>query len=412
MDRVYRSELNADVPPARPSEFAPIALGPMNVWPPVVLAPMAGVTNYPFRAICRTFLAPASPEPKPEPELEPSTTIRGLYVSEMITARPLVLGNAKTLKLADFGPDERPRSLQLYGVDPHFVSEAVKRLVGEGRVEHIDMNFGCPVRKVTSKGGGAAIPIKRNLLASIVRAAVSAAEDIPVTIKFRMGIDERYMSYLDAGRVGEDEGCAAVALHARTAAQLYDGTARWEAIAELKQAVRSIPVLGNGDIWEAHDALRMMRQTGCDGVVVGRGCLGRPWLFSDLAEVFEGREPPNPPRLGRVVEVMLEHVERLVAWFDENTGVRMFRKHATWYTKGFRGSARLRRAVMQAQTLAELRAVLGQLDPTEPFPPKAMRVPRGKTAGRQKVALPDGFLDDLEDATPPGAGAAALSSGG
>ncbi len=401
MDAVYRSPINADVPPAREGEFEPLELGPLRVWPPVVLAPMAGVTNYPFRAICRRFLGGVD-----------AGGVRGLYVSEMITARPLVMGNRKTLKLADFGPDETPRSLQVYGVDPYFVSEAVKRLVAEGRVDHIDMNFGCPVRKVTSKGGGAAIPIKPNLLRSIVRAAVGASEHIPVTIKFRMGINDQYLSYLDAGRIGEGEGCAAVALHARTAAQLYDGTARWDAIAELKQAVTTIPVLGNGDIWEAEDALRMMRTTGCDGVVVGRGCLGRPWLFRDLAEVFDGRAPPNPPQLGEIVDVMLEHVQRLIDWFDESAGVRMFRKHATWYTKGFRGSARARQAVMQASTFAELRDVLEALPKDEPFPPRSMRVPRGKTAGTQKVALPDGFLDDLEDPTPPGADAAALASGG
>jgi nifR3 family TIM-barrel protein len=393
VDPAYRSELNAGVPEARPGEFAPLSVGPLKVWPPVVLAPMAGVTNYPFRSICRRFGA-------------------GLYVSEMITARPLVMGNRKTLKLADFGPEESPRSLQLYGVDPYYVSEAVKRLVSEGRVDHIDMNFGCPVRKVTAKGGGAAIPVKPNLLRSIVRAAVQAAEDVPVTIKFRIGIDDRYQSHLDAGRIGEDEGCAAVALHARTAAQLYDGHARWDAIAQLKAAVRTIPVLGNGDIWEAHDALRMMRQTGCDGVVVGRGCLGRPWLFRDLADVFDGREPADPPRLGEVVEVMLDHAARLVEWFDEATGVRMFRKHATWYTKGFRGSARLRGEIMRSTTMAELAAVLGRLDPDERFPPGSMRVPRGKTGGTQKVSLPPGFLDDLEDATPPVAAAAEAVSGG
>jgi len=382
MDPAYRSELNRDVPPARPGEFAPIRLGPLPVWPPVVLAPMAGVTNYPFRSLCRRFGA-------------------GLYVSEMITARPLVEGNRKTLRLADFGPDEHPRSLQLYGVDPATVGRAVERLVGEGAVDHIDMNFGCPVRKVTRKGGGAAIPIKPRLLRNIVRAAVRAAGSVPVTIKFRMGIDDEHLSSPLAGIIGEEEGCAAVALHARTAAQLYDGHARWDAIAALKQAVRSIPVLGNGDVWEAEDALRMMRQTGCDGVVVGRGCLGRPWLFRDLADVFDGREPADPPRLGAVVEVMLEHAQRLCAWVGEPHGVRMFRRHATWYTKGFRGSARLRRELMQAATLAQLRQVLAGLDPDERFPPSAMRVPRGKTAGTQKVALPDGYLDELDDDTPP-----------
>jgi nifR3 family TIM-barrel protein len=199
----------------------------------------------------------------------------GLYVSEMINARPLVDGGGKTVKLADFGPGESPRSLQLYGTDPYYVGEAVKRLVGEGRIDHLDMNFGCPVPKVTRRGGGAAIPLKPNLLQGIVRAAVRNAEDIPVTIKFRTGVNENLMTYLSAGRIAQEEGCAAVGLHARTAAQLYHGLADWEAISRLKQFVK-IPVFGNGDIWEAEDALRMMRQTGCDGVIVGRGCLGGP----------------------------------------------------------------------------------------------------------------------------------------
>jgi nifR3 family TIM-barrel protein len=386
IDPIYKSATNRDVPPAAPGEFRPIPIGPMQVWPPVVLAPMAGVTNYPFRAICKGFGA-------------------GLYVSEMITARPLCEGNAKTLKLSDFGPDEAPRSLQLYGVDPFYVGEAVKRLVDAGRVDHIDMNFGCPVRKVTRRGGGAAIPVKPRLLANIVRAAVTHAGKVPVTIKFRIGIDDTLPTFLDAGRIGEAEGCAAVALHARTASQLYDGLARWDAIAELKHAVKSIPVLGNGDIWEAEDALRMMRTTGCDGVVVGRGCLGRPWLFRDLMDVFDGREPIDPPRLGEIRQIMIDHVQRLCTWMGVSAGVRMFRKHATWYTKGFRGSTVFRAEVMRRDTLADVVALLHTLDPDEAFPPSAMRVPRGKTAGTQVVALPDGFLDDRDDPTPPSADA-------
>src|SRR5512135_156894 len=291
MDAIYRSTLNRDVPPAAPGEFAALRLGGVRVWPPVVLAPMAGVTNPPFRTLCRRYGA-------------------GLYVSEMITARALVEGNRKTLLLASFGAEEETRSLQLYGVDPQYVGEAVRLLVGEGRVDHLDMNFGCPVRKVTSKGGGAAIPLKPRLLRAIVRAAVGAAGGVPVTLKFRIGIDERYQTYLE-------EGCAAVALHARTAAQLYDGEARWDAIARLKRAVTRIPVLGNGDVWEAGDALRMMRTTGCDGVVVGRGCLGRPWLFRDLADVFSGRAPENPPTFGTVVDVMTGHARLLADWIGE-----------------------------------------------------------------------------------------------
>jgi nifR3 family TIM-barrel protein len=324
-----------------------------------------------------------------------------------------VEGNRKTLLMASFASEESTRSLQLYGVDPHYVGEAVRRLVGEGRVDHIDMNFGCPVRKVTSRGGGAAIPLKPRLLRNIVRAAVRAAAEVPVTIKFRKGIDERYQTYLDAGRIGEEEGCAAVGLHARTAAQLYDGQADWVAIARLKAHVRTIPVLGNGDVWEAEDALRMMRGTGCDGVIVGRGCLGRPWLFRDLADVFDGREPQDPPAFGTVVDVMLEHARLLVAWLgQEEPAMRAFRKHSSWYTKGFAGSAPLRERLMHVRRLDELESVLAGVDRGQPFPPAAMRVPRGKTGGTQKVALPQGYLDDLEDATPPCVEAEAADSGG
>ena len=393
MDAVYRSALNRDVPPARAGEFPPVAIGPLIVWPPVVLAPMAGVTNPPFRTLCRRYGA-------------------GLYVSEMITARALCEGNRKTALLASFGAEETTRSLQLYGVDPHYVGEAVRFLVGEGRIDHLDMNFGCPVRKVTSKGGGAAIPLKPRLLRNIVSAAVRAAGAIPVTIKFRLGIDDQYLTYLDAGRIGEEEGCAAVALHARTAAQLYDGEARWDAIAKLKQAVRRIPVLGNGDIWEGEDALRMMRATGCDAVVVGRGCLGRPWLFRDLADLFNGREPSDPPDFGGVVDVMLEHARLLAAWCGDESAMRTFRKHSAWYTKGFPGGSSLRQRLMSVRTSDELVAALGAVDRTQPFPPEAMRVQRGKTGGTQKVVLPEGYLDDLEDATPPGVEAETADSGG
>jgi nifR3 family TIM-barrel protein len=393
MDPVYRSPRNRDVPRASPGEFAPVGIGPLRVWPPVVLAPMAGVTNPPFRTLCRRFGA-------------------GLYVSEMITARALVEGNRKTLLLASFGDEETTRSLQLYGVDPHYVGEAVRLMVGEDRIDHLDLNFGCPVRKVTSKGGGAAIPLKARLLRNIVRAAVAAAGRVPVTIKFRVGIDDEHPTFLDAGRIGEDEGCAAVGLHARTAAQLYDGEARWEAIAELKRAVTRIPVLGNGDVWEAEDALRMMRTTGCDGVIVGRGCLGRPWLFRDLADVFDGREPEDPPDFGGVVDVMLEHARLLVGWAGEVAAMRTFRKHSSWYTKGFPGGAALRQRLMQVQTLDELATVLAGVDRSLPFPPDAVRVPRGKTGGTQRVALPEGYLDHLDDDTPPGVLAEVAESGG
>jgi nifR3 family TIM-barrel protein len=330
----------------------------------------------------------------------------------MITARALLEGNRKTLLLASFGPEEEIRSLQLYGASPHCVGEAVRLLVGEGRVDHVDLNFGCPVRKVTSKGGGAAVPLKPRLLRNIVRAAVGAAGHVPVTLKFRIGIDDSRPTYLDSGRIGEDEGCRSVALHARTAAQLYSGEARWDAIARLKQHVTGIPVLGNGDVWEAEDALRMMRATGCDGVVVGRGCLGRPWLFRDLARVFDGRDPDDPPDFGGVVDVMLLHARLLRDWLGEEGAMRSFRKHSSWYTKGFPGSAPLRERLMHVRTLQELEDATRAVDRSLPFPPEAVRVPRGKSGGSQRVALPEGYLDDLEDDTPPGVEAEAAESGG
>jgi nifR3 family TIM-barrel protein len=393
MDPAYRSALNRDVPPARPGEFAELAIGGIAVWPPVVLAPMAGVTNAPFRTLCKRYGA-------------------GLYVSEMITARALVEGNEKTLRLAGFSPEEKPRSLQLYGVDPYWVGEAVAWLVGEGHVDHLDMNFGCPVRKVTRRGGGAALPLKTRLLRNIVREAVKRAGPVPVTLKFRIGIDDVHTTFRDTGRIAADEGCAAIALHARTAAQHYDGEARWAAIAELKALVPEIPVLGNGDIWEAEDALRMMRTTGCDGVVVGRGCLGRPWLFRDLADVFDGRAPLDPPNFGAVADAMLEHARLLAAWFGEPYGVRGFRKHATWYTKGFRDSKALRVRLCEVGSIEELERILAGIDRDEPFSPLAMRVPRGKSGGTQTVSLPDGYLDQLDDDSPPGAEAEDPSSGG
>jgi nifR3 family TIM-barrel protein len=370
----------------------PLKLGSVAVDPPVVLAPMAGVTNIAFRRLCRTYGA-------------------GLYVSEMITARALVEGNAKTLGMAAFGDDEPVRSVQLCGVDPRVMRAAVTRLVQEIGVDHIDLNFGCPAGKVTRQGAGAALPVHRVLFGAIVGAAVEAAGSVPVTVKLRIGVDDRHITFLDAGTMAEDRGAAAVTLHSRTAEQLYSGSADWRAIAELKAAVTSIPVLGNGDLWEASDALAMVATTGCDGVVVGRGCLGRPWLFRDLAEAFAGRPVPAPPGLAEIVTMMGVHAELLSQTFGEDLGVRQFRKHAGWYLTGFPVGSAVRRALGLAASLEELHRLLDGLDGALTFPTEAMRLARGHTNGPRPVRLPAGWLDGVDDPEPP-AGGDILVSGG
>jgi nifR3 family TIM-barrel protein len=364
---------------------SPLRIGPYQVNPPVVLAPMAGITNVAFRQLCREFGSPTS-----------------LYVCEMITARAVVERDPKTMHMITFGPDEHPRSMQLYGVDPKTMREAVKIIVGEGLADHIDQNYGCPVAKVTRKGGGAALPYKRKLFGDIVKATVEAAEPagVPVTVKFRIGIDAEHLTYLDAGRIAEAEGAQAVALHARTAAQRYSGEADWTAIARLKEAVTTIPVLGNGDIFSAQDALRMVAETGCDGVVVGRGCLGRPWLFGELQAAFRGEPAPEAPNLGMVSTILLRHGRLLADHLGEDKGLRDLRKHMAWYLKGFPVGAELRRSFAMVSSLPELGDLIGKLEPSAPFPADA-EGPRGRQGSAGKVTLPDGWLNDPDDRTVP-----------
>lgn len=375
-------------------------IGPITLASPVVLAPMAGVTNVAFRTLCR--------------ELEQALvgTISGLYVCEMVTARALVERHPVTMHMTTFSADESPRSLQLYAVDPATTYAAARMIADENLADHIDMNFGCPVPKVTRRGGGAALPFKRRLFGQIVAAAVRATEgtDIPVTVKFRIGIDDEHHTHLDAGRIAEAEGAAAVALHARTAAQRYSGAADWEQIAQLKQQVQTIPVLGNGDIFDASDALTMMAATGCDGVVIGRGCLGRPWLFAELSAAFTGRPAPTPPTLGEVADVIRRHGRLLASHFGEDKGMRDIRKHIAWYLHGFPAGSELRRALALVKALDELDALLEQLDAAVPFPETATG-PRGRQGSPARVALPEGWLDDRDDCAVP-VGADVMNSGG
>jgi nifR3 family TIM-barrel protein len=373
---------------------APLTLGTHDVWPPVVLAPMAGITNVAFRRLCREQGG-------------------GAYVCEMITTRGLVERIPKTFKMIAFAPDEDFRSLQLYGVDPDVTTAAVRIVAEEGLADHIDLNFGCPVPKVTRRGGGSALPWRRRLFGRIVSAAVAAARPagIPVTVKMRKGIDENHLTYVEAGLIAQEAGVAAVALHARTAEQRYSGNADWDAIATLKQALE-VPVLGNGDIWEASDAIRMVEQTGVDGVVIGRGCLGRPWLFADLSAAFAGQPAQALPTLGEVASIMARHARLLVdALADERHGCADFRKHVAWYLKGFPVGGDLRRSLAMVSSLSELDDLLDGLNPSEPFPREALGQPRGRVNAPGKVTLPYGWLDSRDDDTVP-EGAEMDNSGG
>ena len=369
-----------------------LSIGGLELNSPVLLAPMAGVTNMPFRVLCR------------EIEQELTGTTSGLYVCEMITARAMVERNEKTLRMIRFADVEQPRSMQLYTVDPAYTYEAVRMIVEENIADHVDMNFGCPVPKVTRRGGGSAIPYKRRLYGNIVAAAVRAAEGsgVPITVKFRIGIDDDHHTHMDAGRIAAEEGAAAVALHARTAAERYSGAAHWDEIARLVEHMRGtgLPVIGNGDIFAAKDATDMMEQTGCHGVEVGRGCLGRPWLFAQIGAQLRGEPIPPEPTLGRVSGIIARHAELLAEHVGEQQACRDIRKHTGWYLRGFPVGGEFRKDLARVETLDELGALLAIIADSEELAEHADDA-RGRQGSSSKVALPEGWLDDPEDATVP-----------
>ncbi|WAL41595.1 tRNA dihydrouridine synthase DusB [Brevibacterium sp. BRM-1] len=357
-------------------------IGGIELSSPVVLAPMAGITNTAFRRLCRDYGG-------------------GLYVTEMVTSRALVERSEKSMRIIHHEPYETPRSVQLYGVDPETMGQAVRMLVEEDRADHIDLNFGCPVPKVTRKGGGSALPWKTDLFEAIVTTVVREASraDIPVTVKLRKGIDADHLTYLDAGRIALRAGVAAMTLHGRTTADLYSGRADWDAIARLKEYVAGqegggVPVLGNGDIFAAEDAQDMMARTGCDGVVIGRGCQGRPWLFGDLQYALAGSPERIRPALGEVADAVYLHAQYLAEYYgDEFLGVRDLRKHIAWYFKGYPVGGDLRARLAKVSGFEELSGLLGELDRTSPYPGADAEGSRGRTTRAKRPHLPDGWLD-------------------
>ena len=349
---------------------------------PVVLAPMAGITNAAFRRLCREQGA-------------------GLFVSEMVTARALIERREETFRLIKPGVGETPRSIQLYAVDPVVLGKAVDLLGSENLADHIDLNFGCPVPKVTRRGGGAALPYKRRLFSAIVESAVSAASKygIPVTVKMRVGIDSDHQTFLESAKSAADLGVTWVALHARTAAQLYEGRSDWNKITELVEhlAPTGVPVLGNGDIWSGKDATSMMEQTGCAGVVVGRGCLGRPWLFADLVSAINGENKRVNPTLFEVRQIMLRHGHLLVEYFEnEDRAMRDIRKHMAWYLKGFSVPREIRANLGMVNSLEHMQQLLSNVV-DQPYPQEVGDGPRGRTSHGREVKLPDGWLDDPDE---------------
>ena len=349
---------------------------------PVVLAPMAGITNAAFRRLCREQGA-------------------GLFVSEMVTARALIERREETFRIIKPGVGETPRSIQLYAVDPVVLGKAVDLLGSENLADHIDLNFGCPVPKVTRRGGGAALPYKRRLFSAIVESAVSAASKygIPVTVKMRVGIDSDHQTFLESAKSAADLGVTWVALHARTAAQLYEGRSDWNKITELVEhlAPTGVPVLGNGDIWSGKDATSMMEQTGCAGVVVGRGCLGRPWLFADLVSAINGENKRVNPTLFEVRQIMLRHGQLLVEYFEnEDRAMRDIRKHMAWYLKGFSVPREIRANLGMVNSLEHMQQLLSNVV-DQPYPQEVGDGPRGRTSHGRDVKLPDGWLDDPDE---------------
>ena len=311
-------------------------IGNVKLDNPYILAPMAGVTDLPFRLLCKEQGA-------------------GLLCMEMVSAKALQYNNKNTKALMTIHPDEHPVSLQFFGHEPDVISEQAKRY------EHLpfqilDINMGCPVPKIVNNGEGSSLMKNPKLVYEIVSQTVKAIEK-PVTVKIRKGFDENHVNAVEIAKIIEEAGAAAVAVHGRTREQYYSGKADWDIIRQVKEAV-SIPVIGNGDVNSGESAIRMRQETGCDGVMIGRGSQGNPWIFRELQEYEKTGVMPERPTVALIRDTMLRHARLQIEFKGEYLGIREMRKHVAWYTKGMKGSAKLRDAINLVESYEELEELL------------------------------------------------------
>ena len=311
-------------------------IGNLKLENPYILAPMAGVTDLPFRLLCKEQGA-------------------GLLCMEMISAKALQYKNKNTKVLLAIHPQEYPVSLQLFGSDPKIISEQAKR-IEDLPFQILDINMGCPVPKVVKNGEGSALMKNPKLAGEIIRQTVKAI-DKPVTVKIRKGFDDEHVNAVEMAKIAEDAGAAAVAVHGRTREQFYSGRADWNIIRQVKEAV-SIPVIGNGDLLTAEDVIAMEAQTGCDGFMIARGAQGNPWIFRQILHYFETGEHLAKPTLEEVTQMILRHARMMLEFKGEYIGIREIRKHAAWYTAGYPNSARLRVAINNVESFEALEELL------------------------------------------------------
>ena len=317
----------------------PFHIGNVTLENNLILAPMAGVCDLPFRMLCKEQGA-------------------GLVCMEMVSAKALQYNNKNTKALLEVNEKERPVSLQLFGSDPVCISEQAKR-IEDRNFDILDINMGCPVPKVVNNGEGSALMKNPKLAGDIIEATAKAIKK-PVTVKIRKGFDDDHVNAVEMAHIAQESGAAAVAVHGRTREQFYSGKADWDIIAQVKQAV-SIPVIGNGDLLDAADVIEMEKQTGCDGFMIGRGAQGNPWIFHQILHYFETGEIIGKPPMKEMVDTMLRHARLQVEFKGEYLGIREMRKHAAWYTAGYKNSSKLRGRINAVETYEQLEALFQEV---------------------------------------------------